>query len=993
MARIQINSSDKAIKSYYKSLDELITKQQVENERGTRRAFMTLLNDLAKKKSWTLVEEVDIETPDARRIRADGALKDQMRLSRAYWEAKYIHDDIDAAIRKKIDDGYPLNNIIFENTETAVLYQNNQEVKRTAISEKNEFARLLTLFFNYDLPVFNRFEEAIESYRDGIPDMANQLISSIADARRDNREFIQQFDKFMTLCQTSINPNISRDAVDEMLIQHILTERIIRRVFNVERFTRRNVIAREIEYVIDALTSQHFDLKGFLGALDGFYRAVEAVADRQADFHAKQEFITMLYESFFQGYSVKVADTHGIVYTPQPIVDFMCAAVEDALHAEFGKKLGDEDVILIDPATGTGSFVVNLLRRAYERNPLALDDFFQQRLFANEVMLMPYYIASLNIEHQYWQLTGKTDSFPGLCFVDTLDLTAAWQEPSDTLSETNSQRVKEQQAAEINVIIGNPPYNVGQLNENDNNKNRKYDVIDGRIRETYARDSNATLNNQLYDAYVKFFRWAIDRLDGRDGIVCYVSNNSFVDAYSFDGFRKHFLQDFQRVYHLDLGGNVRKNRPGMTISNVFDIRVGVGITVALRSSQYSDSQLFYHRVDETGNKKDKLDYLSEMRLHTIDWQRLSPNQKHTWLVSETEDEFAQFPSIGGKDAKVGKRGAEKTLFHTFCGGIVTRRDMQVYDFHNKALLERMEKFVRDYNLQVLLYAQEDPKPSVDDFVDVESVKWDSTLKQNLRRSQLGKFDSSFVRHGLYRPFTKKRIYFDRLFVSRVSLHPFYVPNEKAEAENRLICHTDKGSEKPFMAMIAQDIPDLHIVGAGSSAQCFPFYTYDEDGSNRRENITDWALNQFRSHYADQSINKWDIFYYVYALLHHPGYRERYAADLKRELPRIPFAPDFRRFSNAGAELADLHLNYESAEKYDLRWVSLKQPIDYKVLKMRSGKKRLMRNDLQMSRHFHSLRYNDISIRLSPRHPGLTRFRTIAWATAQQLECYSSYSVP
>ena len=956
MARIQIASGDKAIQNYYKLLDDLQEKQLVMHEGGTRRAFATLLSDLAKKKNWTLVEEVSIETHEARRIRVDGALRDQMRLSRAYWEAKDSHDDLDVEIRKKIADGYPLNNIIFEDTETAVLYQNGNESRRAPISGAGALAQLLTDFFNYDQSVFNKFEEAIESYRDGIPDIAERLKTRIADAREDNPNFIRQFDNFMALCQTSINPNISRDAVDEMLIQHLMTERIIRRVFNVEWFTRRNVIAREIENVIDALTSQHFDRKDFLGGLDGFYKAVEDVADRQADFRAKQDFINMVYERFFQGYSVKVADTHGIVYTPQPIVDFMCAAVEDTLHSEFGKKLGDEDVILIDPATGTGNFVVNLLRRAFERNPLALDDFYQKRLFANEVMLMPYYIASLNIERQYWQLTGKIEPFPGLCFVDTLDLTAARQLPSALITEANSQRVKDQQRAKINVIIGNPPYNVGQLNENDNNKNRKYAVIDKRIRETYAKDSNATLKNQLYDAYVKFFRWAVDRLDGRDGIVCYVSNNSFVDAYAFDGFRKNFLGDFQRVYHLDLGGNLRKNRPGASISNVFDIRVGVGVTVALRSSQYSDSRLFYRRVDETGDKKDKLDYLSEMRLHTVPWRRLNPNQKQTWLRSETEDEFAEFLSIGSKEARQAKSEEAETIFKQYARGITTCRDTHVYNFKHNELAERTKQFVRDYNVQVALYQQQSPQPLVDDFVDYERIAWSSTLKQNLKRGRYVSHQPEQIRKGLYRPFTKKHLYYDAVLVDRPGKYRNYFPNEQAAAENRLICHTDKGSEKPFMTLIARHIPDLHIVGAGSSAQCFPFYTYDEDGGNRRENITDWALEQFRQHYADPSISKWGIFYYVYALLHHPGYRERYALDLKRELPRIPFAPDFQPFSSAGVELADLHLNYETAEKYKLRWAALKQPVNYKVLKMRPGKRRDAQDgEWQV---FDSLRYND-----------------------------------
>ena len=743
MARIQIKASDAALKRYANNLKDLREKQQVQHEGGTRRAFAGLLSDLAKKRKWTLVEEVGIETHETRRIRVDGALRDQMRLSRAYWEAKDSQDDLDAEIAKKIADGYPLNNIIFEDTQTAILYQNGQEAKRAATSDRNEIANLLTLYLNYDQSVFNRFEEAIDSYRDGIPDIAQRLKARIADASDSNAQFKVQFARFMALCQSSINPNISRDAVEEMLIQHMMTERIIRRVFNVDWFARRNVIAREIEEVIDALTSQHFDRKEFLGGLDGFYKAVEEVADRQADFRAKQDFINMVYERFFQGYSVKTADTHGIVYTPQPIVDFMCAAVEDTLASEFGKKLGDDDVILIDPATGTGNFVVNLLRRAFDRNPLALDDFYKHRLFANEVMLMPYYIASLNIEHQYWQLTGKNLPFPGLCFVDTLDLSESRQLPSAIISEANSQRVQDQQSAKINVIIGNPPYNVGQLNENDNNKNRKYPAIEQRIRETYAKDSNATLKNKLSDAYVKFFRWAVDRLDGRDGIVCYVSNNSFVDAYAFDGFRKNFLSDFDQVYHLDLGGNVRKNRPGRKIGNVFDIRVGVGghardtqfsaltlmnrqrfyaIMTAIQKerenmatqaiAQHSQAEanqsgrttgeriaatrshtaipgyesryrksargtphhalahccrhsrhghrravsqsgcrivaderqpgrLLYFRLPDDFSKEEKLDFLSEMRLHTVPWQRLIPNQKHTWLVSDTEEEFSR----------------------------------------------------------------------------------------------------------------------------------------------------------------------------------------------------------------------------------------------------------------------------------------------------------------------------------------------------------------
>ena len=586
MAKISVHPKDKLLDSYYKSLKDLRGRQNIRHEGGTRRAFGGLLNGLARRRNWTLVEELSRQSiRSTRRIRLDGALRDQWKRPHAWWEAKDSADDLDAEIEKKIAAGYPLDNIIFEDTVTAVLYQDGYEARRTRVQDRENFAGLLSQYLNYKIESFESFSQAIDHYGEEIRSIAGSLKTKIENAHQNNRAFETQFDSFMQLCQRSLNPNISREAVDEMLIQHLMTERIIRRVFDVEHFTRTNVIAAKIEEVIDALTRAYFNRADFYGALNRFHKLIEEASD-PLDFHDKQDFINTVYERFFQGYSVRVADTHGIVYTPQPIVDFMCAAVEEALQSEFGKRLGDEGVILIDPATGTGNFVVNLLRRAFERNPRHFEDFYRHRLFANEVMLMPYYIASLNIEHQYWELSGNVEPFTGLCFVDTLDLARGRQ--LTFFNEANTERVERQKAAEINVIIGNPPYNVGQLNENDNNKNRKYNVIEKGIRETYAKDSKATNKNALSDAYVKFFRWAIDRLEGRDGIICYVTNNSFVDAYAFDGFRKHLSQDFDKVYHLDLGGNIRKNQSGGSIGNVFDIRVGVGVTLAIRCRSTND---------------------------------------------------------------------------------------------------------------------------------------------------------------------------------------------------------------------------------------------------------------------------------------------------------------------------------------------------------------------------------------------------------------------
>jgi predicted helicase len=368
-----------------------------------------------------------------------------------------------------------------------------------------------------------------------------------------------------------------------MLVQHIQTERLFRTVFDDSDFTNRNVIAAEIEKVIRALTSRSFNRSAFLKRLDYFYVAIEAAAQTIDDFAQKQTFLNTVYERFFQGFSKDQADTHGIVYTPQPIVDFMVASVDEVLQQEFGLSLSSEGVQILDPATGTGNFIVNILRRINRRD---LRRKYHTELFANEIMLLPYYIASLNIEHAYYDLTGEYEPFEGICFTDTLDLADAQQ--LSLFAEENTERVQRQKDAEITVVIGNPPYNVGQMSENENNKNRRYKVVDRHIREAYAAGSRATLKNQLYDAYVKFFRWATDRLQGRDGIVCFVSNNSFVDQLAFDGMRKHLLQDFNHIYHLDLHGNVRKNpKLSGTTHNVFGIQVGVGITIAIRNSSKS----------------------------------------------------------------------------------------------------------------------------------------------------------------------------------------------------------------------------------------------------------------------------------------------------------------------------------------------------------------------------------------------------------------------
>lgn len=599
----------RAIERYERDLADYADRH-VSHEGAVRTAFQNLLADCSPD-DWKLIHEERLPSG----VIPDGTLHDDYNLRRGYWEAKDTHDDLDTEIRAKIAKGYPTTNIIFEDTQRAVLYQNGQEAFQANLRVQTEVRDLLREFFGHQDPHIESFHQAVAEFGERIPELADGLKQRISEEHRaQNKAFADAWASFYTLCKTTLDKNIRAETVDEMLAQHLLTERLFRTVFDNPHFLSNNVIAVEIEKVIAALTSRVFNRNDFLRSLDRFYVAIEQEARGLTDWSEKQAFMNTVYERFFQNWSKRQADTHGIVYTPQEIVDFMCASVEEVLRRDFGTSLSAPGVSVLDPATGTGSFIVNILRRI---NGSTLKQKYEHDLFANEIMLLPYYIASLNIEHEYFARTGMYLPFEGICFADTLELAdplahKGVSQQAMWLNEQNTKRVQDEQDAKIMVVIGNPPYNVGQMNENDNNKNRKYDVIDARIRETYAKDSKATNRNALSDAYVKFFRWATDRLQGRDGVVCMVSNNSFVDQIAFDGMRQHLLQDFTAIYHIDLHGNVRQNpKLSGTTHNVFGIQVGVGITVAIRSANSHVRGLYYVRVPEDWRKEEKLEYLKE----------------------------------------------------------------------------------------------------------------------------------------------------------------------------------------------------------------------------------------------------------------------------------------------------------------------------------------------------------------------------------------------
>ncbi len=575
MERLNLKPNHKSVQNYYEALRQFKTIG-VSHEGAVRSAFQTLLEQCGRQFQWKLVPEWAMKK-DSRSIRVDGALVDEYRITHGFWEAKDTADDLKKEVKKKLTAGYPQNNIIFQAPERAILWQNGRATLDLDITEPVALVEVLKRFFDYTVPEIEEWTDAIGHFKDQVPELGRALKGLIEKEQKSNVRFRAAFDDFYALCRQSINPNLSKEAVEEMLIQHLLTERIFRTVFNNPDFTRRNAIAAEIEKVIDALTSQAFTRDAFLQSLERFYQAIDKAARTIEDFSQKQLFLNTVYEKFFQGFSVKVADTHGVVYTPQPIVNFMVRSVEDILQKEFGKSLSSADVHILDPFVGTGNFIVHIMQAIKKT---ALQQKYHNELHCNEVMLLPYYIASMNIEHEFFERTGSYESFEGICLVDTFELAEAKQ--ISFFSTENTARVERQKGAPIRVVIGNPPYNAWQLNENDNNKNRKYKEMDKQVAETYARDSRATNKNALSDPYVKAFRWASNRI-GDEGIVAFVSNNSFIESLAFDGMRKNLEQDFDEIYVLDLGGNVRKNtKLSGTTHNVFGIQVGVSINIFVR---------------------------------------------------------------------------------------------------------------------------------------------------------------------------------------------------------------------------------------------------------------------------------------------------------------------------------------------------------------------------------------------------------------------------
>ncbi|WP_375673982.1 DEAD/DEAH box helicase [Bartonella sp. AA18HLJMS] len=773
-----------------------------------------------------------------------------------------------------------------------------------------------------------------------------RLKSILADKKS---EAFHAFDAFHKELKNGLNDSIEQEDALEMLAQHLVTRPIFESLFDGNEFVQNNAISQAMEKILRELDKMN--IKDEAKDLEKFYQSVKDDTEGIIETRAKQNLIIKLYEDFFTKAFKKTTDKLGIVYTPIEIVDFILHSVNDVLEQEFGQSLSSRGVSILDPFTGTGTFITRLLQSKLIK-PEDMKYKFRHDIHANEIVLLAYYIAAINIESTYHSLMkGEYIPFEGICLTDTFLML----EEKDFFTRymfENSERCKKQQEVDIQVIVGNPPYSTGQKSANDNAKNTPYPILNNRIRETYAAQSKSMNTRNFYDSYIRAMRWASDRI-GNAGVIGFVSGSGYIEKSTMNSLRKSLAKEFTSIYVLNLRGDLRKNMlsngAAQEGENVFGSGSMTGIAVTLfikNPNTIGPCKIYYHDIGDNQTREKKLKTIKDfgsidgITRSKKDWQIITPDKHGDW-IRQRDDSFETFLALGDK------RPHEKKLFEIYSCGITTSRDAWAYNSSRAILAKNMGNMIAFYNSEAErfnnAYAHTDSKSrtkAVDNFVnsDTSKISWSLNIKKQLARGHILKFEEVGFVQSLYRPFTRQWLYYNRIFNEAIYQMPRIFPVEKM-IKNTVIQVSAIGARSGFSVIMTKDLPDFHAIDTG---QCFPRYIYEDTtvskdknkkqthlflisteesktaGLQKRDAITDEGLDYFKAAYPNETITKDDLFYYVYGLLHSEDYRSRYADNLCKELPRIPCvksADDFWKFVTAGRELGHLHVNYETVEPY------------------------------------------------------------------------------
>ncbi len=775
-----------------------------------------------------------------------------------------------------------------------------------------------------------------------IADRHTTRIKALLDGK--DKKQAKAFEAFLSGLRTNLNPAVSREDAIEMLSQHLITRPIFDALFSNYAFAKANPVSQAMQGMLDALDDESLHKEA--ETLEKFYASVKTRVEGIDNAEGRQKVVVELYDKFFRIAFKKDSERLGIVYTPVEVVDFIVRSVEDVLREEFGTTIGAENVHIIDPFTGTGTFIVRLLQSGLI-NPTDLSRKYKTELHANEIVLLAYYIAAINIEETYHGLmraAGKDsvyEPFEGIVLTDTFQLFESSGHIAENALPENTARVRRQKAAPIRVIMSNPPYSVGQESANDDNQNLDYARLDQRIRSTYAAQSSATLQRSLYDSYVRAIRWASDRV-AQKGVIGFVTNGSFIDANNMDGLRACLADEFTSIYVFNLRGNQRTSGEVSRAEGgkIFGsgARTPVAITLMVKNPDKSGlAVLHYCDIGDHHSREQKLGIINSFGSvagirGANRWTRLRPNAQHDW-INQRDPAFAKFRPVAMRSEI--ETGKATTLFLEHAPGVMTSRDAWAYGYGRSAVVKNMSAMIAAYNEEVVRYQKLGTRDDVDLVVDhdPQRISWSRALKKGVESGRMARFVASAVVQSCYRPYQKMWLYSDPFFNESSGRIRKFFPRE---SNSPVICMAGLGDSKPFSTLMLDAIPSYDLLG---KTQCFPLYLYESiddeaddtplietsaegetiDGYRRRSAVTSSILKIFQDGYG-KAVSKEDIFYYVYGILHSPEYRTRFAADLKKMLPRIPLtkeAGDFQRFYKAGRELAQWHLNYETIDPYPL----------------------------------------------------------------------------
>lgn len=820
------------------------------------------------------------------------------------------------------------------------------------------YQQLTMDFGNLQQAIYARMVEKVgtrrywETWGKEVADIARRHVERIRELVQGDKKYKQPFDKFVAGLRKNLNPSIQQEDAINMLAQHIITRPVFDALFKDAKFIEQNPVSRSMEKILGVLDDVKDNNEADRKTLQGFYDEIRQGCEGIDNDKGRQKIITDLYETFFKVAAKTTVEKLGIVYTPIPVVDFILRSVDALLGKEFYCHLTDKNVHILDPFTGTGTFIVRLLQLGLI-SPEDLLRKYRYEIHANEIVLLAYYIASINIESTYHAQAPQEPytPFQGICLTDTFQL---GENGSSTMFTeefpVNSKRVEHQMQLPIRVIIGNPPYSVGQNSANDNAQNERYPLLEQRLAETYVKYTQATNKNSLYDSYIKAFRWASDRLGKQGGIIGFVSNAGWLDGQAMDGMRKCLEEEFSSIYVFNLRGNQRtqgeqsKKEGGKIFGSGSRTPVAITLLVKNPNAKNKKADIFYHDIGDYLSREKKLDIINQFGKVSnpkMTWTAIHPNQKNDWL-NKRSDVFQEMILLGDKKDK----DNTATIFVPFySNGLKTQRDIWCYNFSKDRLEQNIKKTITFYNKE----REEYHAGKLKDFTrDDHSISWTRATLNNAKNNHEYSYHKNHLRTSMYRPFCKKSFYFDHDLNEMTYQIPKLFP--EAKSQNLLICVPGIGNSRYFTPFIVNRIPDVQTIFNG---QCFPLYFYQERDKvetslfdpeapklERKSAITPFALKEAHSRYGND-VTAEDIFFYVYGFLHLPNYRKQFAADLKKSLPRISFVEkreDFVQIMKIGRALAKLHLAYETQEPPEGVIVEGAEKGNFTVEKIRFGKK-------------------------------------------------------